>query len=60
MTDKKTQPQISINDLAVLIQIVDLGSEKGLFKGADLKAVGEVRERVIDFIKANSPQGEDK
>lgn len=54
------KPQISVNDLAVLIQILDLGSEKGLFKGPDLKAVGEVRERVIEYIKANTAQGEDK
>ena len=27
---------------------------KGVFKGGDLKTVGEVRERIIDFIKLNA------
>ena len=43
-----------LTDLQVVVQIIDLASEKGVFKGADLKTVGEVRERIIEFVKANS------
>ena len=43
-----------LTDLQVVVQIIDLATEKGVFKGADLKPVGEVRERIIEFIKANS------
>jgi hypothetical protein len=46
-----TEPTISLNDLAVMIQIIDLGSEKGLFKGPDLKPVGELREKIVAVIK---------
>lgn len=46
---------LNINDLVVVVKIIDLASEKGVFKGVDLKAVGEVRERMVDFIKASSP-----
>lgn len=45
---------MKLTDLQVVIQIIDLASEKGVFKGADLKTVGEVRERIIEFVKANA------
>lgn len=43
---------LSVNDLAVAVKIIDLASERGIFKGVDLKTVGEVRERFVEFIKA--------
>lgn len=49
---------MKLTDLQLVVQIIDLASEKGVFKGADLKTVGEVRERIIDFVKANAQQVE--
>jgi hypothetical protein len=49
---------MKLSDLQVVVQIIDLAAEKGIFKGADLKTVGEVRERIIDFVKTNSQQVE--
>ncbi len=43
---------LNINDLAMVVKIIDLGSEKGIFKGPDLKPVGDLRERVVEFIKS--------
>jgi hypothetical protein len=45
---------MKLSDLQVVVQIIDLAAEKGIFKGVDLKTVGEVRERIIDFVKANA------
>jgi len=45
---------MKLSDLQVVVQIIDLAAEKGLFKGADLKTVGEVRERIINFVKENA------
>jgi hypothetical protein len=42
---------LNINDLAMVVKIIDLGSEKGIFKGADLKPVGDLRERIVEFVK---------
>lgn len=42
---------LNINDLAMVVKVIDLGSEKGIFKGADLKPVGDLRERIVEFIK---------
>jgi hypothetical protein len=42
---------LNINDLAMVVKIIDLSSEKGNFKGPDLKPVGDLRERIVEFIK---------
>lgn len=42
---------LNINDLAMVVKVIDLGSEKGIFKGPDLKPVGDLRERIVEFIK---------
>lgn len=42
---------LNVNDLAMVVKIIDLGSEKGIFKGADLKPVGDLRERIVGFVK---------
>lgn len=34
-----------------MVAIIDLGCEKGIFKGPDLKPVGELREVIVEFIK---------
>lgn len=59
-TTEKQEAQIGLNDLAVMVQIIDMASEKGMFKGPDLKPVGELRDRLVTFIKANAPEGEAK
>lgn len=42
---------LNVGDLAMVVKIIDLGSEKGIFKGADLKPVGDLRERIVEFVK---------
>ena len=42
---------LNINDLAMVVKVIDLSSEKGVFKGADMKPVGDLRERIVEFIK---------
>jgi hypothetical protein len=50
--------ELNVTDVAIAIQIIDLASEKGLFKGGDLKPVGEARERLVEWVKANAPEQE--
>jgi hypothetical protein len=50
---------LNINDLAMVVKVIDLSSEKGVFKGADMKPVGDLRERIVEFIKeVEATQGE--
>lgn len=51
---------LNINDLAMMVKVIDLSCEKGVFKGADMKPVGDLRERIVQFVKeveASSAQG---
>lgn len=46
---------LSIQDMALVLRIVDLASERGAFKGAELSTVGSIRDKVAGFIKENLP-----
>jgi hypothetical protein len=49
---------MTLSDLQLMVQIIDMAAEKGLFKGPDLKLVGDLRDRVITFVQTNSKQEE--
>lgn len=49
----QTAPQgesISLNDLQTLLQIIDLSSERGAFKGPELSQVGATRDKLAAFL----------
>lgn len=52
-----TKVEISMNDLIVLRQVVDVASRGGLFKASDLTVVGQVWDKlnviVEDFLEKN-------
>lgn len=51
---------ITINDMATMIQIIDAGAERGLYKGAELKVVGDLRDRLVEFVKEVAEQNKEK
>lgn len=44
--------QITVTDLFTLKNIIDLASTRGAFKGSELKQVGEVYEKLSQFLEA--------
>ena len=49
---EQTQPEsISLNDLQLCLQIVDLASERGAFKGPELSQIGAVRDKLATFLE---------
>lgn len=58
MVKKTTGVELDVADVAIAIQVIDMASEKGLFKGGDLKPVGEARERLVSYVRANAPANE--
>ena len=48
-----------LNDLAVVLQIIDVCSKRGAFEGNELKDVGTLRERIATFVNARMPKKED-
>jgi len=52
MENTNTQPtDITIADLDLLRQIVDLASSRGAFKGSELSQVGEVYNKLTRFLE---------
>ena len=47
-------PQLSLQDIATVVQIIDICSRRGGFEGQELEAVGGVRNRIVTFLNAAS------
>ena len=47
--------QLSLQDIATCVQIVDLCSKRGAFEGPELETVGGLRTRLATFLEANKP-----
>ena len=45
-------PQLGLNDIATMVQIIDLVSRRGGFEGPELEAVGGMRSRIVTFLQA--------
>lgn len=52
------QVQLSLQDIATMVQIIDICSKRGGFEGPELEAVGGLRNRVVTFLNAASKNGE--
>ena len=55
--------QLSLQDIATMVQIIDLCSKRGGFEGPELETVGALRNRVVTFLNEASkgqetPEGE--
>jgi len=53
---EQTSPQLSLNDFALVINIIDACTERGAFKGNELAPIGQLREKFVAFVKANTPE----
>jgi len=53
-------PELSLQDLASAVQIIDLCSQRGAFQGSELEAVGALRGRLQSFVGANTPSEEEQ
>jgi len=49
-------PQLSLQDIATMVQIIDVCSKRGGFEGQELEAVGSLRNRVVKFLNAAAPK----
>ncbi len=56
VAQEQAAPQLALQDLAAVVQIIDICSKRGAFEGSELEAVGVVRGRFARFLQANSPK----
>jgi uncharacterized protein YaaQ len=55
MLDTETQElqtDITVQDLRVILNIIELATSKGLLKAADLTIVGKIHDKILDSIKS--------
>ena len=50
--DAAAAPELTLNDLAVLRQIIEVASQRGAFKAAELEAVGKAFNKLSAFLDA--------
>jgi hypothetical protein len=61
---EEQQVQLSLQDIATMVQVIDICSKRGGFEGPELEAVGGLRNRIVTFLNAaskgaeNVPEGE--
>lgn len=64
MSEKKSVEQqtqqeqvgITLNDIANVVRIIDVASQRGAFRGSELSQVGTVHDRLMKFLEANQPK----
>jgi len=49
------QTQIAISDLVLAANIIDLATQRGAFKAAEATQVGDCFQKLVAFVKANTP-----
>ena len=49
---------LTLNDLIGAVQIIDLASTRGTFRGEELLPVGTLRERLAQYIKTEQEKAE--
>ena len=47
---EEAAPQLTLGDIATMVQIIDLCSKRGGFEGQELEAVGGLRSRIVAFL----------
>jgi hypothetical protein len=55
MLDTETQElqtDITVQDLRVILNIIELVTSKGLLKAADLTIVGKIHDKILDSLKS--------
>jgi len=52
-----TEPQLTLADIALMGNIINIVSRRGAFEAAELKAVGELYEKIVAFLPQPEQQG---
>ena len=55
MTEQEQEVQLSLNDIAAAVQIIDIVTKRGAFEGTELEAVGMLRNRFAKFVESKQP-----
>ena len=48
--------QLGLQDIATMVQVIDIVSRRGGFEGQELEAIGGLRNRIVGFLNAAAPK----
>ena len=51
--------QLSLADLAAVVQIIDTTTKRGAFEGVELQGIGTIRNRFAAFVEAQQKAAEE-
>ena len=54
--EKKAMVGLALQDIVLSANIIDLATQRGAFKAAEAGQVGACFEKLVAFIKANTPK----
>ena len=57
--EQEQAPGLSLQDISAAVQIIDVVTPRGAFRGEELASVGTVRERFMAFLRHAKEQGQD-
>lgn len=49
---EQTKPTLSLQDLALMVQILQVGTKRGAWKAGELSSVGVLYDRITAFLNA--------
>ena len=52
MNTEQLKPTIDINDLVAVVQLIDVCSTRGAFRGEELATVGAMRTKFAEILKS--------
>ena len=56
---ENNEPQISLADFSAALQVIDVCTQRGAFRGEDLSSVGQLRDRINAFVQHHAPAKEE-
>jgi hypothetical protein len=54
-TPETQEPQISLADFSAALQVIDVCTTRGAFRGEELSSVGQLRDRLKAFVEFHAP-----
>ena len=58
-TEEENAPQISLADFSAALQVIDVCTQRGAFRGEELSSVGQLRDRINAFVQYHAPSKEE-
>lgn len=59
LKENNLETSLTVNDLATVVNIIDVCVERGAFKGNEMLNVGQLREKFAAVVNANKPKIEE-